>query len=139
MKYSYLIVIFLLNTCVFFACNREPGKVGDLTKTQMLRDNDSKTWQLVKMYVRDTLYELSEQELLYTVTYKSDNTFVDSDGMFGTYQYDEVSNKITETLTTGGTGKFTYKVESLSAFNLVLRLIDNGSGNPNIQYHYNAK
>ena len=105
----------------------------------MLRSGGSKTWKLEKMYVRDTLYTLSEQELTYTVTYKSDNTFVDSDGMGGTYQFDEGANKIIETITIGGTGKFTYNIEALSEGTLVLRLIDNGSGNPNVQIHYRAK
>jgi hypothetical protein len=138
MKYSYLLLICLLGSGVFAACNKD-GKSTDLTRAEMLRSGGSKTWQLEKMYVRDTLYTLSEQELTYTVTYKSDNTFVDSDGMGGTYQFDEGANKITETITIGGTGKFTYNVEALSEGNLVLRLIDNGSGNPNVQIHYRAK
>ena len=137
MKYSYLLLICLLGSGVFAACKKD-GKSSDLTRAEMLRSDGSKTWQLEKMYVSDTLYTLSEEELAFNITYKSDNTFVDSDGMGGTYQFDEGANKIIETITTGGTGKLIYNVEALSAGNLVLRLIDDGSGNPNVQIHYRA-
>jgi hypothetical protein len=59
--------------------------------------------------------------------------------MGGKYLMDINGTKLIETLTLGGSGKFTYNIETLNASTLIMRLIDNGQSNPNIQYHYRAK
>jgi hypothetical protein len=134
-----LFTITLVGT-VLFACKKKDNDTPTPTKQELFSGKTSKTWQIQKLYINDTLYGLSSQELQYTVTYNSDSTYVDSEGMGGKYLMDNAGTKLIETLTIGGSGKFTYNIETLNEASLIMRLVDDGSGkNPNMQYHYRAK
>lgn len=134
-----LFTITLVGTALF-ACKKKDNDTPIPTKQELFSGKTSKTWQIQKLYINDTLYGLSPQELQYTVTYNSDSTYVDSDGMGGKYLMDNAGTKLIETLTIGGSGKFTYNIETLNEASLIMRLVDDGSGkNPNTQYHYRAK
>lgn len=133
--------LFAALICSFFiGCKKKPIDPPSLTKQELISGKTSKTWQIQKLYFNGTLYALSPQELQYTITYKADSTYVDSDGMGGKYLMDNAGEKLIETLTTAGNGKFTYKIETLNESSLILLLVDDGFGkNPNTQYHYLAK
>lgn len=132
--------ILVIAATFFGACKKQTKNPPALTKQDLFSGKTTKTWQIQKLYIKDTLYMLSPQELLYTVTYKADSSYIDSDGMGGKYLMDNGGTKLIENLTIGGTGKFTYNIETLNESSLIMRLVDDGSGkNPNAQYHYRAK
>lgn len=134
-----LLYFLMLGTFLIFSCKNEASNQPEPDKMELLSSTTSKTWQIEKLYINDTMYVLSPIEKQYTVTYNADSTYVDSDGMGGKYLMDINGTKLIETLTLGGSGKFTYNIETLNASTLIMRLIDNGQSNPNIQYHYRAK
>lgn len=139
-NFGNTLVVIVIATTFFGACKKKTENPPALTKQELFSGKTFKTWQIQKLYINDTLYMLSPQELQYTVTYKADSTYIDSDGMGGKYLMDNGGTKLIETLTIGGTGKFTYNIETLNESSLIMRMIDDGSGkNPNVQYHYRAK
>lgn len=135
-----LLSLIVLVSGLSLGCKKKENNTPTPTKQELFSGKTSKTWQIQKLYINDTLYNLNSAELQYTVTYKSDSTYVDSDGMGGTYEISNNGSKLVETLKKGGSGKFTYNIETLSESSLVMRLVDDGSGkNPNTQYNYRAK
>ncbi|MBM3921442.1 MAG: hypothetical protein FJ347_09515 [Sphingomonadales bacterium] len=139
-NFMRVLLFTALAASFFIGCKKKTDDPPAPTKQELFSGKTSKTWQIQKLYMNDTLYVLSPQELQYTITYKADSTYMDSDGMGGKYLMDIAGAKLIETLTTGGTGKFTYNIETLNESILIMRLVDDGSGiNPNTQYHYRAK
>ncbi len=98
-----------------------------------------KTWQIEKLIINDTALQLTDQELNYTVTYKSDSTYLDSDGLSGRFELKNDGALLIETLNIGGNGKFQYSVESLNNSNLSLKVLSDSVKNINIRYLYHAK
>jgi hypothetical protein len=132
----------LITIPAFFSqgCKKKEDTAPTSTKQDLFSGKTSKTWQIQKLYINDTMYNLSPAALQYTITYNSDSTYEDSDANGGTYLLENNGTKLIETLTKGGIGKFTYDIETLNESSLIMRLVDDGSGkNPNAQYHYRAK
>jgi hypothetical protein len=100
---------------------------------------NEKVWGIEKLYVNDTLIQLNAQQLLFTKTYKRDRSFLDSDGFQGTWNLDGDAGILNETLTLGGLGTLTYKVETLNESILHIRLISDGTQTLNTLYQFRAK
>ena len=143
MKRVNSIILFALITIPSFfslGCKKKENNTPTLTKQELFSGKTSKNWQIQKLYINDTMYNLSPAALQYTITYNSDSTYMDSDANGGTYVIENNGTRLVETLTKGGIGKFTYDIETLNESSLIMRLVDDGSGkNPNAQYHYRAK
>jgi hypothetical protein len=106
---------------------------------ELLVSGGQKIWQIEKLFINDTLYNLTPEQLAYTKTYKSDSTFADSDGISGKYVLTKNGTELQETLISGGSGKLIYTVETLNNSSLVIRLINNGTSSLNNQFHFRAK
>jgi hypothetical protein len=137
--FTFISVLLVLSFVTFSSCKKKDKPAPTPSTIEMLTSNGSKTWQIEKLYINDTLFSLNAEQLKYTRTYKSDSTFFDSDGIGGKYVLIENGGKLIETLTTGGSGILTYKVESLTTGNLVLRLTGDGTNILNNQFHFRAK
>ena len=135
-----LFLLIILVSSFSLGCKKKENNTPTLTKQELFSGKTSKNWQIQKLYINDTMYNLSPAALQYTITYNSDSTYMDSDANGGTYVIENNGTRLVETLTKGGIGKFTYDIETLNESSLIMRLVDDGSGkNPNAQYHYRAK
>ena len=106
---------------------------------ELIAGNSSKIWGIEKLYINDTLIALDADQLRYTKTYRLDNTYMDSDGLSGRWNLSNNNASLTEILEQGGQGTLTYKVESLSAASLKIRLISDGTDTYNTLYELRAK
>lgn len=141
---SFISRIVLLATCFYGAttlssCGSDDPEPEPKPKVEQFSGASLKVWGIEKLYVNDTLIQLDAQQLLYTKTYKRDSSFVDSDGLQGTWNLDANGTTLKENLTLGGTGTLTYKVETLTESNLHLRLIGDGTQTLNTLYQFRAK
>jgi hypothetical protein len=104
-----------------------------------LAGTSNKQWNITKLYINDTLFPLTEEQLLYTKTYKRDSTFEDTDGIRGKYSISSDGKYLNETETIGGSGTSTYNIINLNSSNLEYRLIYNGTDSLNTRFIFNAK
>jgi hypothetical protein len=81
-----------------------------------LTNSNSKQWRLKKLYVNGNAQTLTPAQLLFAKTYKSDNSWVDTDGYSGTYSVESAQLlKETTINATGGNTVIDYKIYGLSA------------------------
>jgi hypothetical protein len=121
------------------SCGGDEPEPQPKSKLEQFSGTALKVWGIEKLYVNDTLIQLTAQQLLYSKTYKRDSSFVDSDGLQGTWNLDANGATLKENITLGGTGTLTYKVETLTESNLHLRLIGDGTQTLNTLYQFRAK
>lgn len=96
MKKDLLFLVFgvslLLGGCV----------KNELLITSTLSNNSTRTWKLEMLYKNDQVQTLTPGQLIYTKTYKKDNTWEDSDGYKGTYTLP--TEKLLKEITTNSSG-----------------------------------
>lgn len=96
MKKALLFLVFgvslLLGGCV----------KNELLITSTLSNNSTRTWKLEMLYKNDQAQTLTPGQLIYTKTYKKDNTWEDSDGYKGTYTLP--TEKLLKEITTNSSG-----------------------------------
>jgi hypothetical protein len=125
-------ILFLSLSILIASCKPEKQQ---LSKFQML----CKTWQIEKLMINDTIFPLTAQDLTYTVTYRKDSSYTDSDGMAGHFALLNDGALLVETLKTGGNGTMKYSVEALNNSNLNLKVVSDSIKNINMRYYYHAK
>jgi hypothetical protein len=130
-----LFSISFLNSCKKNTDNPAPTP----THSEILNAGSSKTWQIEKIYINDTLLTLTPEQLNYTKTYKSDSSFFDSDAISGKYKLTNDGKKLEENLIIGGSGTSYYDVEVLTASQLVLKLTSDGANTFNNKFYFRAK
>jgi hypothetical protein len=133
-----LLTIFWINLLCLVSCgkDKDPDPVPP-SAVELMAGSSSKIWGIEKLYVNDTLIALDSDQLRYTKTYKRDSTYLDSDGLSGRWNLSNAN--LTEIVEQGGQGTLTYKVESLSAASLKIRLISDGTDTYNTLYELRAK
>ncbi len=131
--------ILIFSALAVSSCGGDEPEPQPKSKLEQFSGTALKVWGIEKLYVNDTLIQLDAQQSLYTKTYKRDSSFVDSDGLQGTWNLDANGTTLKENLTLGGTGTLTYKVETLTESNLHLRLIGDGTQTLNTLYQFRAK
>jgi len=136
-----VIICISLITCLLgvSACGDDVPEPQPKSKAELFAGASLKTWGIEKLVVNDTLIQLTADQLLYAKTYKRDSSFVDTDGLQGSWNLDANASTLKETLKLGGSGTLTYKVESLSETALQLRLISDGTNTFNTLYQFRAK
>jgi hypothetical protein len=142
MKHKLLAFLFIATaTLLFFnSCKKNSDNpTSTPTHSEILNAGSSKTWQIEKIYINDTLLALTPEQLNYTKTYKSDSAFFDSDGISGKYRLINEGKKLEESLILGGTGTSYYDVEVLTASQLVLKLTSDGANTFNNKFYFRAK
>lgn len=137
-KLSLLLGLSTLILCLN-ACKKKSEDTPTPSAAELLTSTSAKTWQIEKLYINDTLVELTPEQLMFTKTYKSDSTFFDSDGIAGKYKLLGNNKKLEENITTGGMGTLYYDVEVLTAAQLVLKLTGDGMSTYNTKLYYRAK
>lgn len=106
----FLALSFLL----FFSCSKKNDNIQEDPKVY-ISNNNAKSWKLTKIFVNGSLQNLTGAQMLFTKTYKSDNTWQDSDGYSGTYSI--VSLQLFKEITinaSGGNTTIDYKINSLN-------------------------
>jgi hypothetical protein len=121
------------------SCGGDEPEPQPKSKLEQFSGTALKVWGIEKLYVNDTLIPLTAEQLRYTKTYKRDSSFVDSDGLQGSWILDANAGTLKEQITLGGTGTLTYKIELLSESALHLRLIGDGSQTLNTFYQFRAQ
>jgi hypothetical protein len=139
--YQRLFITIILITIIlaFNSCRDDEPEPQPKSQVELFAGSSSKTWGIEELYVNDTMIELSADQLLYTKTYKRDNSFVDNDGFQGTWLLDIGGSTLREDITIGGTGSLTYKIEALTESSLHLRLTNDGTQTLNTLYQFRAK
>ena len=136
-------IIYILAAVSFLsACSTEEEKPvtnAPSSKLETLTGATSKKWGLVKLYINDTLFPLSSDQLLYAKTYNRDSTFLDTDGIGGRFNLSSDAKYLTETVNTGGSGLLVYKINALSTSSIDYKLIYNGTDSLNTRFIFNAK
>jgi len=66
--------------CSFLGCTKD-----EVLVAEYLTNRSSKTWNLKSLYINDAKQTLTPAQRIYTKTYKTDFTWVDSDGYNGTF------------------------------------------------------
>ena len=132
-------ILFAALTLATASSCKEEVKPETPSKLEFLATKSSKTWQIQKLYINDTLYNLTPEQLAYTKTFKVDSSYVDSDGISGKYMFNSAAMELKENVLVGGSGTLTYKVETLDASTLVLRLTNDGTSSLNNVFHFRAK
>jgi hypothetical protein len=74
----------------------------ELLVESTLSNNSTRTWKLDMLYKNDQAQTLTPAQLIYTKTYKKDNTWEDSDGYKGTFTLP--TDKSLKEITTNSTG-----------------------------------
>ena len=103
---------------LFFSCSKKDNNTQDNSKAN-ISNNNAKSWKLTKIFINGSLQNLTGAQLLFTKTYKSDDTWQDSDGYSGTYSI--VSPQLCKEITinaSGGNTTIDYKINSLNQFTL---------------------
>ena len=140
LKTQVIICISLITSILSIsACGGDEPEPQPKSKAELFAGATLKTWGIEKLVVNDTLIQLTPEQQLYAKTYKRDSSFVDTDGLQGTWNLDANTSTLKETLKLGGSGTLTYKVESLSESALQLRLISDGTNTFNTLYQFRAK
>lgn len=121
----------------FVSCKDTESTVD--TEQNMLWGMGSKAWIIQKQIVDGSEVQLDTTQLKYTKTYSSDQTYYDSDGLSGQYNYDASESKLLENIMNGGIGTLTYDVLDLTSNTLVIKLISNDTGVMNSEFYYKRK
>ena len=121
----------------FVSCKDTESTVD--TEQNMLWGMGSKAWIIQKQIVDGSEVQLDTTQLKYTKTYSSDQTYYDSDGLSGQYNYDASESKLLENVMNGGIGTLTYDVLDLASNTLVIKLISNDTGVMNSEFYYKRK
>ena len=69
--------------CTFLGCTKDQVLVAEY-----LTNKSSRTWKLKDLYINDAKQSLTPAQKIYTKTYKTDYTWLDSDGYDGTFTID---------------------------------------------------
>jgi hypothetical protein len=107
-------LLLALSFLLFFSCSKKEDNFLDTAK-EYISNNNAKSWKLTKIFVNGSLQNLTGAQRLFTKTYKSDNTWQDSDGYSGTYSI--VSLQLFKEITinaSGGNTTIDYKINSLN-------------------------
>ena len=141
---NIIIITSFLALFIFASCSEKETPDNNTTSTnksvnEIIAGSNSRQWGLTKLYINDTLYPLTSEQLLYTKTYKRDSTFADTDGLQGTYNFNSNGKYLSETFTTGGSGNAIYSIISLTDKTLEYKLIYNGTDSLNTRFIFNAK
>jgi hypothetical protein len=107
-------LLLALSFLLFFSCSKKNDDIQDDSKVY-ISNNNAKTWKLKKIFVNGSLQNLTGAQSLFTKTYKSDNTWQDSDGYSGAYSI--VSPQLLKEITInalGGNTTIDYKINSLN-------------------------
>lgn len=134
-----LITLFVIASCSETETPDNNTTSTNKSANEILAGANTKQWGLAKLYINDTLYPLTSEQLLYTKTYKRDSTFADTDGLQGKYNFSSNGKYLNETLTAGGSGNAIYSIISLSDKTLEYKLIYNGTDSLNTRFIFNAK
>jgi hypothetical protein len=143
MKLSQIFAMSIILIATIYSCKKTDDTVPTtntpVSKIELLAGTSNKQWNITKLYINDTLFPLTEEQLLYTKTYKRDSTFEDTDGIRGKYSISSDGKYLNETETIGGSGTSTYNIINLNSSNLEYRLIYNGTDSLNTRFIFNAK
>jgi hypothetical protein len=111
-------LLIALSFLLFFSCSKKDDNIQEDPKVY-ISNNNAKSWKLTKIFVNGSLQNLTVAQLLFTKTYKSDNTWQDSDGYSGTYSI--VNPQLFKEITinaSGGNTTIDYKINSLNQLTL---------------------
>jgi hypothetical protein len=111
---------FMCLSVMLFSCKKESssGPTTDSVKN-MLTGGVTKTWTLSKMFVNGTQATLTAGQARYTKTFKTDNTWIDSDGYVGTYTVPNTTALIEITTNmNSGSRTISYTIKSISVTSL---------------------
>jgi hypothetical protein len=133
------ITLLVLLLSIFTACKKNNNNDPQASKFELLTAKGAKTWQIEQLSVNDTLIALTPQQLQYTRTYKSDSTFVDSDGISGKYRFLNGDIMLYENILLGGAGARYYNILSISDSKLVMRLYSDGTNKLNTMFTFHAQ
>jgi len=86
MRLFYLLGILMISFTMFFmSCSKSSTPDPITVLKNNLCGGNTKTWKFSKFILNGTEQTLNAAELAYTKTYKSDGTWLDSDGYTGTF------------------------------------------------------
>ena len=142
MHYLNQIKLSIIALVVFSACEdteTPPIVTENKSKIELLAGISNKQWGISKLYINDTLFPLTIEQLLYTKTYRRDSTFIDTDGIGGAYTISADGKFLNEKETSGGSGTSTFSIINLNSNILEYKLIFNGSDSLNTRFIFNAK
>lgn len=137
--YVIAAAVFVFNAFVLQSCGGDDPEPQPKSQIELFAGASLKVWGIEKLYVNDTIIQLTSEQLRYTKTYKRDNSYADSDGMQGTWLLDAGGATLREDISIGGQGSLTYKIESLTESSMRLRLISDAGQTLNTLYHFSAK
>jgi hypothetical protein len=103
------IFLSIILLCSFLGCSKD-----EVLVAEYLTNRSSKTWKLKSLYINDANQTLTPAQRIYTKTYKTDFTWVDSDGYNGTFTVDGKTAllEITENAT-GGPVTINYSITDI--------------------------
>ncbi len=95
--------------CSFLGCTKD-----EILVAEYLTNKSSRTWKLKELYINESRQTLTPAQRIYTKTYKTDYTWLDSDGYNGTFTIDGKSSlhETTEN-TTGGPLTIDYSITNI--------------------------
>ena len=139
MKTPIIILCVIVLSLALFSCKGKDKNGPAASRFDVLTSKGSKTWQIEQLYVNDTLIPLTPQQLQYTRTYKTDSSFVDSDGISGKYRFINGDVMLYENILLGGAGARYYNILSINDSKLVMRLYSDGTNKLNTTFYFHAQ
>jgi len=85
MKIFYFLGIMMVSITMFTSCSKSSSSDPIANMKFNLTGGGVQTWKLSKFLLNGNAQTLTTAELAYTKTYKSDGTWLDSDGYNGTF------------------------------------------------------
>ena len=120
-------VLFYLG--LFISCQKDNSALVTTDSIKSILTNDlTKTWTLSKLYVNGTQQTLTAGQARYNKTFKTNNSWLDSDGNLGTYTLPNITSiqEITTNLASG-TRTINYTIKECSKNTLDVEYAIGGS------------
>jgi hypothetical protein len=113
LRIKKIINLLFTFSILLIACNKKDGKGTIPYVTNQLTDKSSKIWHLKALFINGQNQTLTNAQSIYTKTYKTDGTWLDSDGYKGIYTVVTVAS-LKETTTNNLTGNSSIQLDILS-------------------------
>ena len=113
-----LLFFLIFSASLFFlSCVKQ-----NLLVESTLSNNSSRTWKLEMFLKNDNAQSLTPGQLIYTKTYKKDNTWEDSDGYKGTYSVitEKQLQEVTKNASGGGLSTIDYTIVKITTESLTV-------------------
>jgi len=137
--YVIAAAVFVLNAFVLQSCGGDDPEPQPKSQIELFAGASLKVWGIEKLYVNDTIIQLTSEQLRYTKTYKRDNSYADSDGMQGTWLLDAGGATLRDDSSIGGQASRTSRRKPLTQSTMRLTLISGAARTLPTIYHFSAK